>query len=272
MPNHLDELLKHAEIAARRGGETAMKYFRQTAPVARNGKYDVKSMADGLVDKEIAKYLLQNCTEHSLFTEESQLVAGECTLDGIWLIDPIDGTNNFCFRIPYFGVSVTFFDEGQPKVSCIYDPILNDLYLASLGNGARRNGSLCTAHAGRLLEENVSVVANYSESGRAKGDQLRNVLSGRCKRVLELWAPSMDLTRVATGMFGSVVCIDSKLLDVCAGILLLREAGGVVIDFDGKPFSYKSLSPESAVNFVAAANASMAEETLRMCWTVLHTQ
>ena len=155
-----------------------------------------------------------------------------------WIVDPLDGTTNFLHGIPIFAISVALEREGQLIAGVIYNPILNELYVAENGQGAFLNDRRLRVAARRLLPDAVVATGAPNVAGDAQARRRFTAefgdLMGRTAAVRRCGAAAVDLAWVASGRFDGFWERGLKPWDMAAGILIVREAGGRVSGTGGK--------------------------------------
>jgi myo-inositol-1(or 4)-monophosphatase len=161
--------------------------------------------------------------------------------DWLWLVDPLDGTNNFAIGLPAFGVAITLLYRREPVVGVIYESMTDRTYSAVAGEGATCNGQAmgnqCEAVADKpLRKQTVGWIQGHQVQKEPAAMQLKTLLDASCKRVLRLWAPALLWTMLARGQLDGIVLYDSEGDDLYAGVLIAKEAGVKVVTFDGSPF------------------------------------
>ncbi|MFP5417804.1 MAG: inositol monophosphatase family protein [Gammaproteobacteria bacterium] len=177
-------------------------------------------------------------------TEQRQRDAWAAGRDGLWCVDPIDGTSNFVAGVPYFAVSVAYLYKGERQLGVVYDPIADEMFSAERGRGAHLNGVALPL--------------------RAPATELRRALAGvEMKRIdralagrLAAWPPyasqrnfgasTLDWCYTAAGRFDIYVHGGQKLWDYAAGALILEEAGGRLSSLSGE-FDVASIWERSVV-------------------------
>jgi myo-inositol-1(or 4)-monophosphatase len=228
----LDLLLDVAIAAADAGGEIVREAFGSTARDARQkGAGDWVSAADTASEHAIREALVAAAPDLPVFGEEE---GGERSTVG-WLVDPLDGTANFLHGLPVVGVSVALVDAGTPIVGVVSAPLLGDLYTATAGAGAWRNGAPL-----RVSERPVAqAICATGFPFRAKTERLSQYLPALERALVEFedlrraGAASLDLAWTAAGVFDGYFEQALGPWDVAAGALLVREAGGIVTDWAG---------------------------------------
>jgi myo-inositol-1(or 4)-monophosphatase len=179
--------------------------------------------------------------------------------DCVWVIDPLDGTNNFGYGIGHCAISIALFQHEQVVLSVVVDPLLNREFTAAEGGSpppvSRKEMPL--RHA------TISLVTNYSANGRIWGTHMSELLGARCKRTLSLWAPALDLALISAGAMDGMICYQGNLLDICGGVFLVASSGGSVLDLAGRPLRISRSMLSSPVSFVAARTPRLADELLQ---------
>ena len=171
------------------------------------------------------------------------------TAERLWIVDPLDGTNNFTHGIPHFAVSIGYLEGGQPKLGIVHNPVTGDWFVAQSGRGATLNGKrLSTTSADRLDECLVGVGFYYDRGAmmRATLEAVESFFGNSIHGIRRMGTASLDLCYVAAGRFG--VFFEYELLpwDYAAGALLVTEAGGRITDGRGRPLSWGRTSVVAA--------------------------
>ncbi|SEO96658.1 myo-inositol-1(or 4)-monophosphatase [Halogranum amylolyticum] len=230
-----DALADVATRAVRAGGDYLAGEFRNGRVDGEYGSDDVKAVADHEAESRVLAVIREAYPEHALHGEESGRV-GESRYE--WVVDPLDGTNNFASGLPSFATAVAVLRDGDPVVSAIYEPLPDTLYVARDGAGATVDGRpLATGSDVALGNGTVSFVVGLpavrDEALAARADTIETALDGRCKRVLNTWSPCVDWGLVARGSLEGIVCFHPDVYEQHAGELLAREAGVVSASREG---------------------------------------
>jgi myo-inositol-1(or 4)-monophosphatase len=229
----LAHLLEVAERAARIGGDIVTAGFGGADNNIRS-----KAPGDWVSDVDTAS---ENAVREALFAEEPDIAffgeesGGERASLG-WLVDPLDGTANFLHGLPAVGVSIGLVRDGQPIVGVVHAPLLGDTYCASLGHGATRNG-VPLAVSTRAPSEAIPATG-FPFRHKEWIDEYLKIYRAAYAVVEDLrrvGAASLDLAWSAAGVFDGFFELGLGPWDVAAGALLVREAGGVVTDWEGDP-------------------------------------
>lgn len=238
----LPELAFVGELASR-AGELTLSYFRRQFKVdEKEGDLGLVTEADLASEAFLKSEIAQRFPQHVFLGEESGW--SEAAREGqvVWIIDPIDGTTNFSKGNIYYCISVAcgVFRTGRfvPQRVSIFHPGTGDLYLASRGQGATVNGQPIRVQAGPDPRR-WSLTTGFSSN---KGPSLHGVIQCIEKmqnRILGLrinGAAALDLALTARGVFNGFFESRLSSWDMAAGVLLIEEAGGVVVNYEGQPF------------------------------------
>ena len=221
---------------ARAAGEEAMKHFgklRADQVSTKGSVRDLVSEADKAVEDLIISRIRARYPEHSIFGEETGK-SGDSP--DCWVIDPIDGTQNFVKNIPAFSVSIGFKRNNEPYAGCVYQPALNMIFYAEKGKGAFENGKPIHVSNCRTLEE----AACATGFARLRENKVEPVLEKfdrilpQLRDIKRCGSAALDLAMTAAGVYDGYWEEGLQLYDVAAGAIIAREAGAVVCDFNGK--------------------------------------
>lgn len=229
-PVSTDRLAAVAERSARAGGEYLLENFRRGSVEGEYARDDVKATADREAERRVLSIIEDAFPGHAIHAEESGR-RGSDEAGYEWIVDPLDGTNNFASGLPSFATAVAVRREGDTLVSAIYEPLSGSLYLARRGEGATLDGDpLRTKRDVPLERGTVSLVVGLSAvrdpalSRRAR--RIEDALRSECKRVLQTWSPCVDFGLLARGGIEGVVCFHPDPFEQYAGELLIAESGG----------------------------------------------
>ncbi|MEM9828393.1 MAG: inositol monophosphatase family protein [Planctomycetota bacterium] len=254
-----DGILEVAKLAARRGGAILKRYFEQGVEIrnkaADGGKsYDLVSDADLESERAVASVLRDAFPNHELLGEED--LDGDAGADHLWIIDPLDGTNNFAHRIPHFAVSIGYFENSRPVAGVVYNPIREDMFWATRGCGAFQSGVSNSGAPTRLsvdpadsLDQVLIGCGFYYD----RGDVMRRTLAAieelfghDIHGIRRFGTASLDLVMVASGCVGGFFEYQLSPWDFAAGQIILEEAGGKLTN------AYGEAIPVATTSMVAA--------------------
>ena len=204
--------------------------------VSQKGPGDFVSLADKRSEKTLFEELSKARPGYSFIMEEEGIIEGP-DKSHTWHIDPLDGTTNFLHGLPHFAISVALEREGHMVAGLVYNPATDDMFVAEKGQGAFHNNRRLRVSARRDMAEAL-IAASTPHLGRAsdhprhKADMahvMARVTSIRC-----LGSAAVDLAYVAAGRCDAFWARGLKSLDIAAGLILVKEAGGYVTGIDGK--------------------------------------
>ncbi|KAG8649149.1 inositol-phosphate phosphatase isoform X1 [Manihot esculenta] len=242
----VSEFLETAVEAAKIAGEVIRKGFYQTKHVEHKGQVDLVTETDKACEDLIFNHLKDRYPTHKFIGEETTAAYGttELTDEPTWIVDPLDGTTNFVHGFPFVCISIGLTIAKVPTVGVVYNPILNELFTGIHGRGAFLNGnpikvssqtelvkSLLATEAGTKRDKTtVDATTNRINSLLFKVRSLR--MSGSCAlNLCGIACGRLDLF-YETGFGGP--------WDVAAGVVIIKEAGGLVYDPSGKDFDITS--------------------------------
>ncbi len=180
---------------------------------------------DFLCDKIITDIIRQEFPLHNFLTEESGLTNNHSRYT--WVIDPLDGTSNFAAGVPWFGVLIALFENDLPVLAGAYLPITDQLYIAEAGKGAFLNNRKLVIEDINLKNALFAFSIDYSDDNAflEKGlDLYRHIIKNA--RNIRSTNSLVDFMMVAEGKFGGAVNLFTKIWDIAAPWLIIREAGG----------------------------------------------
>jgi len=201
--------------------------------VSMKGPGDFVSAADRRADQVLIAELRKARPGYGLLTEESGTIEGPDKTHR-WVVDPLDGTTNFLHGIPIFAVSIGLEREGQIVAGVVYNPIMNELYVAERGSGAFLNDRRLRVAGRKEMADAVIATGNVP---MARAD---STYAGELLRVMAVTAgirrngsAAIDLCWVASGRLDGFWHHDLSPWDMAAGLLIVREAGGFATDGEG---------------------------------------
>lgn len=225
----MSDLLEMAMVAATQASEILLDYFE--APVqgldTKSTPTDLVSDADRAAEKFISDFIRHERPEDGILGEEG---AGRPSKSGLtWVVDPLDGTVNFLFNIPVWCVSIAIEDADGGLVGVIYDPNKEELFAAERGEGATLNGEeIHVAERDDLSQALIGTGFSYDADARAQQAALLSKVLPKVRDVRRAGSAAIDLATLACGRFDGFYEAPMEAWDKAAGVLIVREAGGVV--------------------------------------------
>ncbi|HID00433.1 MAG TPA: inositol monophosphatase [Piscirickettsiaceae bacterium] len=221
--------------AARKAGALLERYFQNLdrLQVEEKAHNDFVSEADRRAEQIIVDTLHKYYPEHSIIAEEGH---GRRTRSEVeWIIDPLDGTTNFLHGFPHFAVSIACRIKGRLSHGVIYDPIRDELFAASRGEGARMNNvRIRVSEVRHLSHALLATGVPYREFDYVDGymNSLRYFMM-HTAGIRRPGSAALDLAYTACGRVEGYWELNLRPWDIAAGALIVREAGGIVTDFAG---------------------------------------
>ncbi len=225
----LETLIK----AARAAGEIQKKHYGTKINIESKGKNGIVTQADKEAE-EIILSVLSEKYNYGVVAEESGTAYNESGY--YWVIDPIDGTTNYSRQIPFFCVSIALFKHDQPEAAVIYQPLSDELFYAHKNQGAYMNDK-------QLLrgepEEPVLIDCNKGRGKKAKEKYLKALehIPDEYTDTVIFGSSALELAYLAAGRVDCFITYGDELYDVAAGILIARETGCLVSNWNGNPWT-----------------------------------
>jgi len=235
----MSPLLNIAVKAARRAGRTILRHIDrpEQIAVAQKGRNDFVSDVDRMAEDDIVGQIQSRYPNHRIVAEErgGELASAPGNEEVEWIIDPLDGTTNYLHGHPHFAVSIAARHNGEVRHAVIFDPLRDEMYTASRGQGAQLNNRRIRATGQRRLEHCL-LATGLHYRGAAQFDRWLRCFQALMPRVIDVrrcGSAALDLAYVACGRFDGYWQSGLAPWDIAAGCLLVREAGGLVADFQG---------------------------------------
>ena len=222
-------MLNTAIKAARRAGNVIMRHLDRVdrLTIEAKGRSDFVSEVDRLAESEIIDVLRHAYPDHAMLAEETGRHAGN---DYLWIIDPLDGTTNYLHGFPQFAVSIAMRHKGRLEHAVVFDPHKNELFTASRGQGAQLNERRIRVSQTHDLENALLGTGFPFRSHEHLEDWINTlrVLLLHSSGVRRPGSAALDLAYVAAGRYDGFWEFGLSRWDIAAGIILVREAGGMI--------------------------------------------
>ena len=229
-------LLNIAVRAARSAGDFISRYSERvdSLQITEKSRNDFVTEVDKGAEKTIIDTIRKAYPDHSILAEESGQHSGN---EYEWIIDPLDGTTNFLYGFPHYAVSIAVRHKGRISQGVIYNPISQELFTASRGEGAQLDGRRLRVTSRKGLEGALlGTGIPYRDDQMHLMDDYLGMLKALIPGSAGIRRPgsaALDLAYVAAGRLDGFWEMDLNIWDIAAGVLLVEEAGGLVGDFKG---------------------------------------
>ncbi len=233
----MEYLLDLAAGLARRAGLLLREHFGREQLVGHKSGDELVTKMDRKSEALILEAIAREFPDHALLSEEGGEL-GEAS-PWRWIVDPLDGSNNYAHGYPCFAVSIALEKEGEVVLGAVYNPILDELLTALAGGGAFINGKPTRVSGTNSLKESLLATGFPYDKRASAEDNLVPFcrFTKRARGIRRDGSAALDLCHVAMGRLDGFWEPKLSPWDVAAGSLLVREAGGEVTDFKGGPFS-----------------------------------
>ena len=246
------ELLIVCEQAARAGAAELLAW-RSRFQARQKAPRDLVTDADLASEKAIRRVIGEHFPDHGILGEEAptpeQLERPYC-----WVVDPLDGTTNYAHRCPCYCVSVALASGARLLAGVVFDPERDECFAAAAGGGARLNGApMAVSRVATVVEALVAV--SFPPQLSSESPDLRAFLNVAplCQAVRRTGSAALNLAYVACGRFDAHWAHQINPWDSAAGVLLVKEAGGVATGSDGRPYEL------AAGDYMTAGTAELYE-------------
>jgi len=256
-------LLNVMMAAARKTGRALKRDFGEVEKlqVSLKGPANFVSAADRRAEETLYRELTKARPNYGFLGEEGGTREGSDRTHR-WIVDPLDGTTNFLHGIPQFCISIALEREGIIVAGVVYNPVMEEMFIAERGKGAFLNDQRIRVAARRRLVDAVVAcgLPHYGRPGISLAHKETAAMQNEVAGLRRFGAAALDLAWVAAGRLDAYWERDIKPWDMAAGIILVREAGGFVSDCDGGQDMF-------AKGHIAAGNETLHRAVLQ----VLHS-
>jgi myo-inositol-1(or 4)-monophosphatase len=222
--------------AGRRAGQIIVRALDRAdlLKIEEKRKNDLVTDVDRDAEAAIIDVLHHAYPDHGIVGEESgEAYSGS---EFTWIIDPLDGTTNFLYGIPHFCISIALHHRNRPEHAVIIDPLRNEEFVASRGQGAQLNGKRMRVTKRSRLDDTLLATGIPFRDVATNIDAYMEMLkafSHQCRGIRRAGSAALDLAYVAAGRYDGYWELGLKPWDLAAGVLLVQEAGGMVGDIAG---------------------------------------
>ena len=245
-----NQFLEAAVETAMEAGGLLVAEFDRPAKISYKGEVDLVTQADRRSEQAIVVRLRGFFPKHAIVAEEGGGQQGDSPYR--WIVDPLDGTTNFAHGYPCFAVSIGLEEAGELVVGVIYQPITKELFTTAKGEGAYLNEKRIQVSSIDRLSTSL-LATGFPSAKRAHNPNIHYYwdFTLRSHGVRRDGSAALDLASVACGRFDGFWEFGLHSWDTAAGVLLVREAGGVVTTFSGQPYrvdDYETLASNGLIH------------------------
>ncbi len=220
-------------------GNILMQSFRNVQNVKKKDGAGYVTEADTKSEEFIINTIAKVYPDHSILAEESGINDPLLTGSYKWIIDPLDGTTNFVHGLPWFCVSIACEFNGEIIIGAVYNPAMNELFLAEKEKGAYLNDrKIAVSKTNKITDSFLATGFSYNKGKKlTEAINKYHILKQESTAVRRNGAAAIDLAYTAAGMFDGYWEKDLAPWDMAAGFLIVKEAGGSITNFSGQHYT-----------------------------------
>ena len=251
----MDSLFRETIQITQAAGQAVMRYYNDSYSVRDKSPDNPVTDADLAADSLLKERLRQLIPEAGWLSEETTDSRTRLEKRLVWVVDPVDGTKEFVLGIPEFSISVALVEDGVPIIGVIFNPALGELFASLRGHGIKLNGHPVRV-SDRTQLEGARIDASRSERKRGEFKPFEGLL-----QIQTMGSIAFKLARVSAGLVDATWSRGPKNeWDICAGVCLIEEAGGRIVDLDNEPLTFNRPYPK--VNGIIATNGLLHDQVI----------
>jgi len=248
--------------AARQAGEILKAHFRTESRVQYKGRANIVTDADLQSEKSLKSILQAEYPDHSILSEESQAVAGSSSYT--WILDPLDGTNNYSFGIPFFSIVIALVKGKDVLLGIVYDPLRDEMFSARKGKGAYLNNSPIHVTTKVTVKDSlIGLDLGYIDEKGKKSLEFITCLWPGMYAYRIMGSAALGMAYTSCGRLDLYFHLLLYPWELACGSLFVTEAGGVATDLEGKPLKIGQGSVIASNKAVHADFLRIVREKLR---------
>ena len=234
----MKDALEVAVSAALAAWKIQRERSQNIGKISHKGKFDLVTEVDFLCEQEVIRIIKKRFPDHEFLAEESGASQG-LSSSSKWIIDPLDGTINYAHGFPVYCVSICLEHEGELILGVVYNPCMDELFVAEKGQGATMNGNPIAVSTIPELKDSLLVTGFTPEVVHSDDDNMGRFsdFMKASQAVRRPGSAAIDICYTAMGRFEGFWELKLHAWDVAAGIVIMREAGGTVTRLNGNPLS-----------------------------------
>jgi len=223
---------KFTEMLIKEAGLMLTDFYLEERKISeKKDEFDLVTQFDLKLQEFLIQKIKKEFPQDSIFAEENGMdKIKEWKNKNLWIIDPIDGTVNFIHRIPFFAISLAYYENGEPVFGFVLNPITRELFYAQREQGAYLNEKRIKVSENSELKKSIIMfgISNFDKLN------LLNKFNRKVRRMRLFGAAALHSSYVASGYCDAFIVKDIHPWDIAAGYLILKEAGGKITDWSGR--------------------------------------
>ena len=252
--------------ALKEAGKILMEKFgKLDSYKVKEDQSNIVTKADVDSEMTIVEIIGKKFPDHNIIAEETGYKDKNSNFT--WIIDPLDGTSNFSAGIPWFGILICVLKNNKPLMAGIYLPFYNLLYFAEIGKGTTKNGEkISVSKESDLKNVLMAYSLDYSED-ISKTEKESKIITKIVNNIRNLRATNsvVDFCYTADGRLGGCINQTTKIWDIAAPYLIIKEAGGIVTDIDGKDIKFDVNKENYQKNFtIVGSNKPLHSKIMKL--------
>jgi myo-inositol-1(or 4)-monophosphatase len=239
-------------------GRLLLRYYDKADIKTKSQSYNLVTDADIAAQKFIIREIKKKHPKHEIIAEEKENLG--LSKKPTWIIDPLDGTNNFAHKYPHFCVSIAYAENKEIKYGCVYDPIKDEMFYAEKDNPSTLNGKKIAVSKARTIKQSLAVTGFYYERGKMMKENLESierVFLADVQGIRRTGSAALDICYVASARFDFYWEPKLNVWDYAAAKLILENANGKITDYNRKDLNYDETS-------IIATNKILHKEVFRL--------
>ncbi len=235
----LNKCLEEASFIAEKTGKYSLKFFGSPKKIKKKGKNDIVTEVDIKCEDLIRKHLSKKFKDFTFVGEESEENNTHKAFS--WIVDPIDGTSNFAHNYPFYCVSIGLAYKNVPILGVVYAPLTDSLYKAHIKSKSYKNDKVIkVSKTKKLVDSMINTEFHYNittddEFLKCRMNEFENV-SREVRGVRGTGSAALNLCFVAEGIVEGFFEYNLSAWDICAGMIIIKQAGGLVTDINLEPY------------------------------------
>lgn len=231
-----EKVLKNIILEA---GERALEFFKKDKKLInlRGSSKEIVTQYDKLLDEFIIEKIRKKFPKDQILTEESGYLKGKNEF--LWVVDSLDGSANFANQNPLFSISIALFKRKIPIFGAVFAPAIGEFYFAKKGKGAFLNSKRIFVSKIKNLKESYVLWCEGGEKDKNRINKILGKVYPNVKDLRKIGSAGIEICWVTSGRAEIYFTTQIEVWDVAGGILILKEAGGKITDFQGRPWQFK---------------------------------